>query len=732
MLCTYTPMRKRGPKRGNRELLLERLAKVEAFVARDSATAAAAAWTGGSGAGDGVTAVATAEDVSDAGPTRKAKRPLGADAPATFSSDFSVAASTSTSSFGGNPSSSSIFRLEELLRRASVNESPSTTLPAQKLPPTAGARDIAAAGLSPFLGFGVEQLVPELLPDESVGFANSSINLVSPSGQPDWSFLGLMMGDPAGGSSGPAATAAMMSAAQPVLDFVPLPDLLTLPMDLDAPDAQAPWWAAAGSFEGGPVPPSNEPPRFPHPVSADELARRDAARAFSAVAASAAPAAAPALTRRLARLFLARAQARTLAVFHEPSLLADLEPTNRLPGFLLDAVCAAGALSLPPGDVATAGDEAGAWNDPELASDVEAFGRQVAGVADMMVREVVGDENGSDGPNAGCVTGGVDGLEGVGWGFKWTPRARVAAYFLGCASRKLMDFVATSLDVSSLAVVQTLVVMTAILPTAASPALSAFSACLSPAAYAVRMSYYLKLDREHPNRILNPLHLGFAVRESLTPPQLESRRRAWRCIVMVDAYAALLSGFPLGVDESACAFMLDCDADDFPGADSGDELGAADENADASVTDTADDRRSREATGARAWRELLEADSVARHRRPSDWTFVYQACHLLRHAWRISRQLRIRGASLVGMADGRGSGAAGREDAAARAALLRGLGRSGGGSSGVGFLFNGHSPIAASAAADQAADVADARALHNAVLAWLALLPPRLRGFADL
>ncbi|KAJ1567269.1 hypothetical protein HK405_006557 [Cladochytrium tenue] len=238
-------------------------------------------------------------------------------------------------------------------------------------------------------------------------------------------------------------------------------------MDLDAPDAQAPWWAAAGPFEGGLVPPTNEPPRFPHPVGADELASRDAARALAAVAASAAPAAAPALTRRLARRFLAREQARTLAVFHEPSLLADLEPTNRLPGFLLDAVCAAGALSLPPGDVTTAGDEAGACDDDaELATDVEAFWRQVAGVADMMVREVVGGDFKSCSGDASvgggsmmATPGGIDGLEDVGWGFKWTPRARVAAYFLGCAARKLRDFGATSLDVSSLAVVQTLVVM---------------------------------------------------------------------------------------------------------------------------------------------------------------------------------------------------------------------------------------------------------------------------------
>ncbi|KAJ1567268.1 hypothetical protein HK405_006556, partial [Cladochytrium tenue] len=248
------------------------------------------------------------------------------------------------------------------------------------------------------------------------------------------------------------------------------------------------------------------------------------------------------------------------------------------------------------------------------------------------------------------------------------------------------------------------------------------------------MSYYLKLDREHPNRVLNPLHLGFTVHESLTPPQLEARRRAWRCIVMVDSYAAVLSGFPLGVDESACAFMLDCYADDFPGAANGHELKGEGEDAGANEATTVDDRRSREATGARAWRELLEADPMARRRRPSDWTFVYQACHLLRRAWRISRQLRIRSSSLAGVPDDRGGGTAagaafGEENAAARAALLRGLGRPGSGSS---FGFNSHFSVAAAAANDTAADAVDARALHNAVLAWLALLPPRLRGFADL
>ncbi|KAJ3331199.1 hypothetical protein HDU76_003823 [Blyttiomyces sp. JEL0837] len=73
---------------------------------------------------------------------------------------------------------------------------------------------------------------------------------------------------------------------------------------------------------------------------------------------------------------------------------------------------------------------------------------------------------------------------------------------------------------------------------------------------AIRMAIRLKMDREDPNIAMNPLSIWQGRNHNYTSSQMEVRRRVWSHCMLMDACAGAVSGLPLAIDETAYPFLL--------------------------------------------------------------------------------------------------------------------------------------------------------------------------------
>ncbi|KAI9315035.1 fungal-specific transcription factor domain-containing protein, partial [Zopfochytrium polystomum] len=254
-----------------------------------------------------------------------------------------------------------------------------------------------------------------------------------------------------------------------------------------------------------PAPPNSHPHYSKNPPTLDWMTK--AAEAASTPSATLSP-----LCLQLIYVYFAHVHTRWHPMFHEPLFFGDLQPVNKHPPFLIDAICGAGAMFSTHADL------------QQLQADHDISFAEAETLAQRL---------------------------GLPSSYRFPKHTVVARYFIEEANRKLVAFAAPRVDVDSLAVVQALLLIAKV-----QFGLGDGADSHRNITNAVRMAVRLKIDREYPNVALNPLSIWQSRKHEYTAGQLEARRRTWRFCIMMDTYAGTVSGLPLTIDELAYPYLL--------------------------------------------------------------------------------------------------------------------------------------------------------------------------------